>query len=499
VRHAFPDGVLWVTLGQTPALTARQTQIADALEREPHAFTDVQQGRARLSELLADKDCLLILDDVWDARHMRPFDALGPRCRMLLTTRDAGLIAALGATERRLDVLDDEQALRLLARWSRMDVETLPPEANKVAKECGNLPLALAVVGAMVRGRPDRWANALHRLRSADLGKIRQQFPDYPYPDLLRAIQVSVQALEPGVQARYLDLAVFPEDTPIPQATLQTFWALESLDEYDVQDVLDALVDRSLARRDEAGDLTLHDLQYDYVRQQTDDLPALHQRLLDAYAARYPVGWPSGPDDGYYFQHLAYHLKAGRASELRKLLSLDFDWRQAKLEAAGVAALIADYEFLPSNTELRLVQGAIRLSAHVLIQDKTQLPGQLLGRLLSFESPEIQTMLEQARRWKAVPWLRPLIPSLTPPGGPLLYTLTGHTSAVMSVAVTPDRQRAVSASADLTLKVWNLESGELVAPFSRDSALTACAVAPDGTIVAGEASGRMHFLRLEGA
>ncbi|MCP4529572.1 MAG: hypothetical protein GY831_00005, partial [Delftia sp.] len=52
VRRAFPDGVLWVTLGQTPALTARQTQIADALEREPHAFTDVQQGRACLSELL---------------------------------------------------------------------------------------------------------------------------------------------------------------------------------------------------------------------------------------------------------------------------------------------------------------------------------------------------------------------------------------------------------------------------------------------------------------
>ncbi|MCP4516130.1 MAG: hypothetical protein GY824_13005, partial [Delftia sp.] len=253
VRRAFPDGVLWVTLGQTPALTARQTQIAGALERELHAFTDVQQGRARLSELLADKDCFLILDDVWDAGHVRPFDALGPRCRMLLTTRDAGLIAALGATERRLDVLHAEQALRLLAQWARLDVETLPPQAHEVAEECGNLPLALAMVGAMVRGRPERWANALHRLRSADLEKIRQQFPDYPYPDLLRAIQVSVQALESQVQARYLDLAVFPEDTPIPQAALQTFWMPEGLDEYDVQDVLARLVDRSLARRDEAG------------------------------------------------------------------------------------------------------------------------------------------------------------------------------------------------------------------------------------------------------
>jgi WD40 repeat protein len=67
------------------------------------------------------------------------------------------------------------------------------------------------------------------------------------------------------------------------------------------------------------------------------------------------------------------------------------------------------------------------------------------------------------------------------------------------VAVTPDGRRAVSASSDQTLKVWDLESGELVASFSADGTLAACAVAPDGlTIVAGGASGRVHILRLEG-
>jgi WD40 repeat protein len=38
-------------------------------------------------------------------------------------------------------------------------------------------------------------------------------------------------------------------------------------------------------------------------------------------------------------------------------------------------------------------------------------------------------------------------------------TLTGHTGTVYAVVVTPDGQRAVSASADYTLKVWNLETG----------------------------------------
>lgn len=222
VRRAFPDGVLWLTIGQGPNLTRRQSDLAETLGDSPRAFEDVQQGKAHLSDLLADRACLVILNDVWKTPHAEAFDVLGQRCRMVVTTRDARLIAALGAVEHRVDVLSDDQALNLLAKWADQPVETLPPEAHEVARECGNLPLALAMIGAMVRRRPDRWDNALHKLRHADLDRIRQQFPNYPYPDLLRAIQVSVEALEPHVQPRYLDFAVFPEDTPVPERVLRT-------------------------------------------------------------------------------------------------------------------------------------------------------------------------------------------------------------------------------------------------------------------------------------
>ena len=40
-----------------------------------------------------------------------------------------------------------------------------------------------------------------------------------------------------------------------------------------------------------------------------------------------------------------------------------------------------------------------------------------------------------------------------------LRTLEGHSDWVYGVAVSPDGRRAVSASADNTLKVWDLESG----------------------------------------
>lgn len=331
VRQAFPGGIFWLTLGQEPALTTRQSQLAESLGDPPRIFNDIQQGRARLSELLAERACLLILDDVWQADHATAFAALGPQGRSLLTSRDAGLIRTLGAVEYQLNVLNEPQALELLAEWADQPVATLPAEAREAARECGYLPLALAMVGALTRGRPDRQSNLLHKLRQADLAKIRQQFPHYPYADLLRALQTSVEVLPPDTQARYLDLAVFPANTPIPEAALSTLWATEGLDEYDTQDLIDVFVDRSLARRHDQKHLMLHDLQYDYVRRQAGDLTVLHQRLVSAYRRKCPQGWTSGPDDGYFFEHLAYHLaEAGLREELYVLISKE--WMDAQFK-----------------------------------------------------------------------------------------------------------------------------------------------------------------------
>ena len=74
--------------------------------------------------------------------------------------------------------------------------------------------------------------------------------------------------------------------------------------------------------------------------------------------------------------------------------------------------------------------------------------------------------------------------------------MVGHDDSITSVASVGNR--AISVSDDNTLKVWDLLSRKVVASFRGDSALKACAIAPDGvTIVAAEASGQVHFLRLE--
>jgi WD40 repeat protein len=72
-------------------------------------------------------------------------------------------------------------------------------------------------------------------------------------------------------------------------------------------------------------------------------------------------------------------------------------------------------------------------------------------------------------------------------------TLEGHSAPVSGVAVTKDGKRAVSASDDKTLYVWDLDTGLSIAMRPR----IAARFADQHRIVAGDGGGRVHLLVLE--
>lgn len=341
-RRRFNHGVIWLRLGRKPGLTKILAFAALALNDDPGKYLDPQAGSARLSQALANRNCLLILDDVWKMEDAEPIlNALGIGCRALITTRDSGLALALGARELPLDVMTGDEALTLLSLWSDHAVAQLPAQAREVAIRCGNLPLAIAMIGAMVKNKPSsRWSDVLSLMQHADLESIHQRFPNYPYPDLLRAMEVSVRALKPKARDRYMDFGVFPNNTPVPEAVIEVYWRPLGLNPAVTHQFIDLFVDRSLMRRDPARRLSLHDLQLDYVRKQCSDLPSLHHRLLAAYQAQCKAGWHTGPNDGYYFSHLLHHLiEAGRGDEVHGVLAAEMadgrnGWYEAK-EALG--------------------------------------------------------------------------------------------------------------------------------------------------------------------
>ncbi len=199
-------------------------------------------------------------------------------------------------------------------------------------------------------------------------------------------------------------------------------------------------------------------------------------------------------DQRYLLETLPGFLVSESDTEQLHRLLTDFDFLESRLYLFGVEYLLNDYkEAMRSNVwissqklkTLKLIQGAIELSSHILVGDKTQLAGQLWGRLLSFEIPEIQKMLQQAKSWKLTSWLRPMAPSLTPPGGRLLRTFTGHSGWVNAIVVTP-RGMVISGSSDNTLKVWNPETGKEISTITGHKArIRAIALLDEKWVISG--------------
>ena len=223
----------------------------------------------------------------------------------------------------------------------------------------------------------------------------------------MKSIKVSIDALGADQARRFAELAVFPPDEMIPEAAVATLWShtgpMKERDARRLLTILDST--RALVQLDreaeETGDdpkrrVSLHDLIYDYAIHLAGDRVALHQQMLDAYSQRCPEGWPSGPNDGYFFQHLRHHLaEAGRDNELISLL-LDLCWLEAKAEAGLVFDLAMDFtraaDRIPADRSarrhLRLLEQALRADLHFLARHPTTLFQCLWNRCWWYDCPE---------------------------------------------------------------------------------------------------------------
>jgi WD40 repeat protein len=215
----------------------------------------------------------------------------------------------------------------------------------------------------------------------------------------------------------------------------------------------------------------------------------------------------------YLLRNLPTHLyEAQDVSHLRQLL-ITFDFLETKILAFGTHLLIADYDLMTPQTStathnsFNMIGRTVRIAAHILDDDPSQLASQLLARLPPTE-PEFVMLRSQAEEWNSAPWLQPLYSSLQSGHTPLQRTLSGHREQVNTVAVTPDGMIAVSgagkvlveadlmrASEDNTLHIWDLSNGQLLHTLSGHSdKVTGVAVTDDGSWAVS--SSEDHSIRL---
>jgi hypothetical protein len=342
--NGFPDGVLWVTLGQEPELLPLLESWSNALGDFAFRATHTQASTKHLRRLLHERACLLVVDDAWEAAHVQPFLVGGPRCRMLLTTRREQVALDLGANIYRVDAMQPMEAFELLSRHlgrlHRRLEESEKALAMEVVRAVGYLAIALPLVAVRIARGMD-WEQLLKALEHEPSALEVIEGPRAGGGvGLVNCFQLSLGALrdyEPDVWSAFAWLGVLPGGTTVAAPMARGLWGTESEDQ--AARWLEVLLNEALLQpgapvrvrgRTWPG-FILHDLLHDMARRLLARAPPEGlgfdpQRAQGEYLQRIlarsgPEGWPGIADDGYAHEHLGWHLlKAGRTDEFHALL-----------------------------------------------------------------------------------------------------------------------------------------------------------------------------------
>jgi hypothetical protein len=342
VRSRFEDGILWVTLGQNPDLLGLLGDWIRALDksRESYAATTLEAASRYLQTLLAEKQMLLVVDDVWNGAHVEYFRVGGADCRVLVTTREAQIE---GAEAFALDWMTEEEAIALVSKkLGRQWRSEMEPEMRAFARSLGYLPLALDLSANLVRDglswgelrsefEAERRAVALEVLDATEAFQHLAESEQRKY-SLRACFNLSLRRLTAEQLRQFAWLGVLPEDVRIDGRMAVTLWDLPQL---RAKRLLIEFWRRSLLTRVEENGLgepryRVHDLMHDTARglieqgtlgEGIQNLSSAHGQLLERYRSQ--GSWYRLVNDGYIYRHLTWHLvQAGRGMELHDLLAM---------------------------------------------------------------------------------------------------------------------------------------------------------------------------------
>lgn len=320
--EAFPDGVLWASLGRAPDIATGLGLWGAALglPLENVAQFNRAEDRARLVHAaIGLRRLLLVIDDAWSAEAAAAFRLGGPNCACLLTTRMPHVAADFaGPAATTVPELSQTDGLALLRHYGLAEQDG----AAALVLAVGGLPLALSIAGRYLqkearRGQPRRLGMAVSRLQriGETLALTEPNSPLAAQPEMplsvLAVIALTDDALSPDSRAALRALSAFPpKPNTFDEAAALAVTGLPA-------EALDSLVDYGLLEGDRQGRYTLHPTVSQYARLSADDTGPFEARL----AAHYISGLiaeaePSDLDSANILAALTAASKQGMRSEL---------------------------------------------------------------------------------------------------------------------------------------------------------------------------------------
>lgn len=237
-------GFAWVCVSQ-------QWQTKDLLQGmlvklSPEQRSDIMHSTEeelakRLRQVLQDKRCLVVLDDIWspDAwnciKYALPITEEGSK--ILLTTRNREVASDVGpnAYHHQPPFLNEEQSWELLQRKSLIekrsqgceDLDKMEELGKKMLKNCRGLPLAVVVLGGILKTKKSlsEWSVVHDNIKSyLERGENFGEVGEVP-----KILAFSYYDLPYQLKPCFLCLGKFKEDSNIEAEWLYQLWMAEGM------------------------------------------------------------------------------------------------------------------------------------------------------------------------------------------------------------------------------------------------------------------------------
>jgi hypothetical protein len=275
IRVLYPDGTLWVSLGENPNLMAELSKWANALGIPMRGYIlDTEELSSKIAAALRDKKVLLIVDDVWQIAHANAFKVQGHHSAFVCTTRFNDIARELTPTPDhiyKLRVLEESAGLTLLKVLAPEVVARYPQHTVELVNDLEGLPLALQVAGCLLHTEFELGWSIIDLLNDLRNGEILMN-ADAPAgmiglehetrPTVAKLIQKSTDRLDETTRMRFAYLGLFaPKPATFDLGAMAAVW-----DVSDPRPIIRTLANRGLLEPLAIGRFQIHALLVIHAR-----------------------------------------------------------------------------------------------------------------------------------------------------------------------------------------------------------------------------------------